>query len=140
MKPADSVDTANAPTTQLSTEPVTVKRNHIDDFMQIPAFNSVLSHGVKPVLTIPKGQLDSMMALGTNTGRFIVLCLPSEYRSTGWFNLIEQGKRLKMGFAGAYTCAPDILQTVLQEHVHEKDALKAHKAQEHERETIAKII
>ena len=95
MKPADSVDAANAPTTQLSTEPVTVKRNHIDDYMQIPAFNSVLSHGVKPVLTIPKGQLDSMMALGTDNSRFIVLCLPSEYRSTGWFNLIEQGKRCK---------------------------------------------
>ena len=104
MKPAPNLDTANAPTTQLSSEPVTVKRNHIDDYMQIPVFNSVLSHGDKPLLTLPKAQLASMMALGTDNNRFIVLCLPSEYRSTGWFNLIEQGKRLKLSFAGAFTC------------------------------------
>ena len=69
----------------------------------------------------------------------MVLCLPSEYRSTGWFNVIEQGKRLKLGFAGAYTCSLDIMQTLLQQHVYEKDAMQQQKAMDHERETMAKI-
>jgi len=125
---------------QLGSEPQQVKRNHIEDYIHLPAFHSVLSHGDKPLLSIPGAQRDKLIALSVETQRFIVLCLPSEYRSTGWFNVIEQGKRLKLGFAGAYTCSLDILQTLLQQHVHEKDAMQIQKALDHERETMAKII
>ena len=125
---------------QLGSEPQSVKRNHIEDYIHLPAFTQVLSHGDKPVLHIPTGQRDKLMALSTQNQRFIVLCLASEYRSTGWFNVIEQGKRLKLGFAGAYTCSLDIMQTLLQQHVYEKDALQLQKTMAHERETMAKII
>ena len=99
----------NAP--QLGSEPQSVKRNHIEDYIHLPAFQSVLSHGDKPLLSIPNAQRDKLIALSVEAQRFMVLCLPSEYRSTGWFNVIEQGKRLKLGFAGAYTCSLDIMQT-----------------------------
>ena len=128
----------NAP--QLGSEPQSVKRNHIEDYIHLPAFQSVLSHGDKPLLSIPNAQRDKLIALSVESQRFMVLCLPSEYRSTGWFNVIEQGKRLKLGFAGAYTCSLDIMQTLLQQHVYEKDAMQQQKAMDHERETMAKII
>ena len=128
----------NAP--QLGSEPQSVKRNHIEDYIHLPAFQSVLSHGDKPLLSIPNAQRDKLIALSVEAQRFMVLCLPSEYRSTGWFNVIEQGKRLKLGFAGAYTCSIDIMQTLLQQHVYEKDAMQQQKAMDHERETMAKII
>ena len=128
----------NAP--QLGSEPQSVKRNHIEDYIHLPAFQSVLSHGDKPLLSIPNAQRDKLIALSVEAQRFMVLCLPSEYRSTGWFNVIEQGKRLKLGFAGAYTCSLDIMQTLLQQHVYEKDAMQQQKAMDHERETMAKII
>ena len=125
---------------QLGSEPQSVKRNHIEDYIHLPAFQSVLSHGDKPLLSIPNAQRDKLIALSVEAQRFMVLCLPSEYRSTGWFNVIEQGKRLKLGFAGAYTCSLDIMQTLLQQHVYEKDAMQQQKAMDHERETMAKII
>ncbi len=125
---------------QLGSEPQQVKRNHIEDYIHLPAFHSVLSHGDKPLLSIAGAQRERLMALSVDNQRFIVLCLPSEYRSTGWFNLIEQGKRLKLGFAGAYTCSLDIMQTLLQQNVYEKDAVQQQKAMDHERETMAKII
>jgi len=127
-------------TARLGGEPISIKRNHIDDFLNIPEFNKLLSHGNKPVLKLAADQSNSMMALGVETNRFIVLCLPAQYRSTAWFNLIEQGKRLKLSFAGAYTCSVDILQTLLQEHVYEKDAARTKQALIDERETMAKII
>lgn len=134
-----SIKTATGPS-QLGSEPQTVKRSHIEDYLLVPPFSSVLSHGEKPILQIPLAQQNNMIALGVEPQRFMVLCLPNEYRSTGWFNLIEQGKRLKLSFAGAYTCAPDVFQTLLQEHVQAKDALQAQKGLELERETLAKII
>ena len=36
----------NAP--QLGSEPQSVKRNHIEDYIHLPVFQSVLSHGNKP--------------------------------------------------------------------------------------------
>ena len=117
-----------------------VKFNHIDDYLHVPTFNAVLSHGTKPLLKVPQSKISSMLALGIESQGFIVLCLPSEFRSIGWFNLIEQGKRLNLDFRGAYTCAADVLQTLLQENVHEKDVLEAAKLLEHERETITKIV
>ena len=131
---------AKTTSAQLGSEPQQVKRNHIEDYIHLPAFHSVLSHGDKPLLSIPCAQRDKLIALSVESQRFIVLCLPSEYRSTGWFNVIEQGKRLKFGFAGAYTCSLDIMQTLLQQHVYEKDAMQMQKALDHERETMAKII
>ena len=128
----------NAP--QLGSEPQSVKRNHIEDYIHLPVFQSVLSHGNKPLLSIPSAQREKLIALSVEAQRFMVLCLPSEYRSTGWFNVIEQGKRLKLGFAGAYTCSLDIMQTLLQQHVQEKDAMQQQKVLDHERETMAKII
>jgi len=125
---------------KLGSEPQQVKRNHIEDYIHLPAFQSVLSHGDKPLLSITGAQRDKLIALSVENKRFIVLCLPSEYRSTGWFNVIEQGKRLKFGFAGAYTCSLDIMQTLLQQHVQEKDAMQQQKVLDHERETMAKII
>ncbi len=127
-------------TPQLGSEPQSVKRNHIEDYIHLPVFQSVLSHGNKPLLSIPSAQREKLIALSVEAQRFMVLCLPSEYRSTGWFNVIEQGKRLKLGFAGAYTCSLDIIQTLLQQHVYEKDAMQQQKAMDHERETMAKII
>ena len=131
---------ATPPTTQLGSEPQSVKRMHVDDYFQIPNFSNVLSHGPKPLLNIASNQLNQMVALGVEPQRFIIMCLASEYRSTGWFNLIEQGKRLKLSFAGAYTCTPEILQTLLNEHVNAKDAISAQKFLETERETMSKII
>ena len=128
----------NAP--QLGSEPLSVKRNHIEDYIHLPAFQSVLSHGDKPLLSITGAQREKLIALSVEAQRFMVLCLPSEYRSTGWFNVIEQGKRLKLSFAGAYTCSLDIMQTLLQQHVQEKDAMQQQKVLDHERETMAKII
>ena len=131
---------AKTTSAQLGSEPQSVKRNHIEDYIHLPAFQSVLSHGDKPLLSITGAQREKLIALSVENKRFMVLCLPSEYRSTGWFNVIEQGKRLKLGFAGAYTCSLDILQTLLQQHVYEKDAMQIQKAMDHERETMAKII
>ena len=125
---------------QLGSLPVSVKRTHIDDYVLMPAFNSTLSHGSQPKLTIPAAQMHSMVALGVDTNRFIVMCLPSEYRSGSWFNIIEQGKRLGLSFAGAYTCTPDILQTLMQQSGQQGETLKAQQLLDQERETMAKII
>jgi general secretion pathway protein E len=126
--------------TQSSVQEVAFKRDHIDDYLQVPAFKHVLSHGDRPMLALPAALHNSMIVLGVESKQFFVLCLEQEFRSNEWFNLIEQGKRMNMVFAGAYTCSPDILQTLLQEHVLEKTATQAQKALEHERETISKII
>ena len=123
-----------------SVQTVSVKRDHIEDFLRIPAFKHVLSHGDKPLLPMAAAQHNTLIALGVEGKYFFVICLEQEFRSAAWFNLIEQGKRLNMVFTGAYTCSADVLQTLLQEHVLRKDATQAQKAMEHERETIAKII
>ena len=117
-----------------------LKRDHIDDFLRVPAFQHVLSHGSKAPLALPPAVHNTMIALGVESQYFFVLCLEQEFRSDNWFNLIEQGKRMNMVFTGAYTCSSDVLQTLLQEHVQGKDATQAQKALEHERETISKII
>jgi type II secretory ATPase GspE/PulE/Tfp pilus assembly ATPase PilB-like protein len=124
----------------LGSTPLAIRHKHIDDYVKVPAFNAVLSHGKKPLLTVQQNQISSLLALAVKPEGFIVLCLSREFRSPGWFNLIEQGKRLQLNFKGAYTCSLDILQTLLQEHVYEKDVLEAEKVLEHERETIIKIV
>ena len=51
----------NAP--QLGSEPQSVKRNHIEDYIHLPVFQSVLSHGNKPLLSIPSAQREKLIAL-----------------------------------------------------------------------------
>jgi type II secretory ATPase GspE/PulE/Tfp pilus assembly ATPase PilB-like protein len=126
--------------TATSVQTVSVKRDHIEDYLRIPGFKQVLSHGDKPLLPLAPAQHNTLIALGMEGKYFFVICLEAEFRSAAWFNLIEQGKRTHMVFTGAYTCSPDVLQTLLQEHVLDKTATQAQKALEHEQETISKII
>jgi hypothetical protein len=59
---------------KLGSEPQQVKRNHIEDYIHLPPFQSVLSHGDKPLLSVPGVQRDKLIALSVETQRFIVLC------------------------------------------------------------------
>lgn len=113
---------------------------HIDDYMHLPVFAKVLSHGESPALELMPSKQKSMVALATPDSRFIVLSVQGENGSTAWFHLIEQGRRLGMGFAGAYTCNFEILQTLLQEHVYEKDAIKVSKQKDDERQVLLNMV
>ena len=113
---------------------------HIDDYLLLPAFIKVLSHGESPALELMQNKQKAMAALSVADNKFFVLSVQGENGSTAWFHLIEQGKRLGLGFAGAYTCNVEILQTLLQEHVYEKDAIKASKQKDDERQVLLNMV
>ena len=113
---------------------------HIHDFMMLPAFTNILSHGETPSIELLKSKQHAMAAMATAGQKFYVLSVQGENGSTAWFHLIEQGKRLGLGFSGAYTCTAEILQTVLQEHVYEKEAVKAYQQKEAERQVLQSMV
>jgi general secretion pathway protein E len=113
---------------------------HISDYAMLPEFIGVLSHGEKPRLQLFKPKQNAMAALEVSDGRFVVLALEGEQGGTAWFHLIEQGKRLGLSFAGAHTCSAEILHTLLQENVYEKDAIELNKRREQERHIQARLV
>lgn len=106
----------------------------------VPDFIRVLSHGVKPEIQLFKPKQHAMMAVEVQDKKFVVLALEGEQGGTAWFHLIEQGKRANFSFAGAYTCSAEILDTLLQEHVYEKDAVEANKKREEERLIQTRLV
>ena len=126
--------TASAPKASLRNS------GHIHDYTLLPAFVKILSHGESPSIELHKAKHKAMAAMATAQNTFFVLSIQGENGSTAWFHLIEQGKRLGLGFAGAYTCTAEILHTLLQEHVYEKDAIKANKLKEEERLVLQTMV
>lgn len=116
------------------------KISHITDFLHLPKFDRVLSHGNKPIVNLPVANQSSMMAMSAGPRHFWVLCLQSEYGGTAWFNLIEQCKRLPLIFAGAYTCTNDILNVVLQENASELELRASARDDDLDRKTLATIV
>lgn len=113
---------------------------HINDYMMVPEFIRVLSHGDSPQLQLFKPKQNAMAALEITDNRFVVLALEGEQGGTAWFHLIEQGKRLGLKFAGAHTCSAEILSTLLQENVYEKEAVATNKRREEERQIQARLV
>ncbi len=88
---------------------------HIASCMELPAFQSVLSHGTRPKLVLPSDKQQSLIALEQSGGSFLVLGTALEQGSPAWFSLIEQGKRAGLSFQGFYTCETNVLQQLAQE-------------------------
>ncbi len=112
----------------------------ITDYMEVPAFCRVASHGDAPVIDLFSSRPNSLAVLETRERHFVVLCTRAEYGGAAWFDAIEQGRRLGWKFEGAYTSSEDILSTLLDEHVREKDGLKARKVAQQDRELFARIV
>jgi general secretion pathway protein E len=112
----------------------------ITDYLEVPRFQRVASHGDEPVIDLFSGRPNSLVVLEVRDRHFIALSTRAEYGSPAWFDAIEQGRRLGWKFEGAYTCSEDILSTLLGEHVHEKEGLKARKLAQQDRELFARIV
>lgn len=113
---------------------------HINDYMMVPEFIRVISHGDAPIIQLFKPKQNAMLALEVTDQKFVVLALEGEQGGTAWFHMIEQGRRAGLTFSGAFTCHAEILQTLLQEHVYEKDAVEANKKREEERLIHARLV
>ncbi len=113
---------------------------HINDYLMVPEFLRVISHGDAPLIQLFKPKQHAMLAIELSDQRFAVLALEGEQGGTAWFHMIEQGRRAGLTFAGAYSCSADILRTLLQEHVYEKDAVEANRKREEERLIQARLV
>lgn len=112
----------------------------ITDYLEIPHFQKVVSHGDDRVIDLFTSRPNSLVVLGTRDRHFLILSTRAEYGSSAWFDAIEQGRRLGWKFEGAYTCGEDILSTLLGDHVHEKEGLKARKQAQQDREMFSRIV
>ena len=131
-----------APTGPVSQPPLQSLRTtgHLIDYMAVPPFTRVLSHGDNPPIALFKAKQHHLVALEQEGQKFVVMCLKNETGGTAWFHLIEQGKRLGLKFSGSFTCEPDVLQMVLQENVFEKEAVLALKQREEERKNVSRMM
>ena len=113
---------------------------HINEYSLVPEFIRVISHGDAPLIQLFKSKQNAMLALELNDRKFIVMALAGEQGGTAWFHMIEQGRRAGLTFSGAFTCNADILHSLLQEHVFEKEAVEANKKRTEERRIQSKLI
>ena len=112
----------------------------ITDYLEVPRFQRIASHGDDPVIDLFSSRPNSLVVLETRDRYFIVVSTRAEYGSSAWFDAIEQGRRLGWNFEGAYTGSEDILSTLLGEHVQEKESLKARQLAQKDREVFARIV
>ena len=139
---AAAIPLTRAPTDPVSQPPEQSLRTtgHLIDYMAVPPFTRVLSHGDNPPIALFKAKQHHLVALEQAGQKFVVMCLKNETGGTAWFHLIEQGKRLGLKFSGSFTCEPDVLQMVLQENVFEKEAVLALKQREEERKNVSRMM
>ena len=140
--PVTALPLMRAPTGQVSQPPQQSLRTtgHLIDYMAVPPFTRVLSHGDNPPIALFKAKQHHLVALEQEGQKFVVMCLKNETGGTAWFHLIEQGKRLGLKFSGSFTCEPDVLQMVLQENVFEKEAVLALKQREEDRKNVSRMM
>lgn len=112
----------------------------ISDYVDLPRFSRVASHGESPVIQLYACGPERLVVLETRPACFVVLASQSEYGGTSWFDAIQQGRRLGWHFDGAYTCADDVLTTLLHEYVHEKDAVKTRKQEQQDQAVFSKLV
>jgi general secretion pathway protein E len=117
-------------------------RSHgdIHDYMDIPAFIRVASHGSAPRIHLFFCRPNQLVVLETQANHFVVLSSRQEYGGAAWLDAIEQAKRLGWTFDGGYTCDEDILTTLLHEHVNEKEAVKARKLVQQDKDVFSKLV
>ena len=113
---------------------------HVSDYLDVPEFLQILSHGDKPAIHLFPGRPGVIVVLETRLQHFVVLSAVLEYGNAVWFDAIEQGRRLGMSFDGAYTCEDGILATLLQENVYEKEAVDARKKLRQDEEVFSKLV
>jgi len=89
---------------------------HIQRFSEVPDFETVLTHGVEPELSLREEKKHSMMAVSLHGNSFCIISMRREQGTPVWFHLIEQGKREGYTFAGYYTCDSDVLSSLLQRY------------------------
>lgn len=112
----------------------------IADYADLPGFLSLASHGEAPRIQLFADVPDKLVVLETRTAHFVVLACRSVHGGTAWFDAIQQGRRLGWTFEGAYICADDVLHTLLQEHVHEKDAVRSRQLAQQDREVFSRLV
>ena len=112
----------------------------ITDYKDVPPFLQVASHGASPVIQLFACRTNHLLVLQTQKDQFVVLSTRSECGGSAWFDAIEQGRRLKWQFQGAYLCPEDILTTLLQEHVYQSDSLKLRKREQQDKDVFTKLV
>lgn len=112
----------------------------ITDYMDLPAFVRVASHGISPSIQLFLSQTQELVVLETTAKHFIVLSSRREYGGAAWFDAIEQAKRLGWNFEGAYTCVEDVLTTLLNEHLVATETVKERKSVQQDKEIFSKLV
>ena len=112
----------------------------ITDYKDVPPFLQVASHGRAPVIQLFSCRTNHLVILQTEKDYFVVLSTRLEFGGSAWFDAIEQGRRLKWQFQGAYLCSEDILITLLQEHVQEVEALKIRERRQQDVDVFSKLV
>lgn len=119
---------------------VTSHLGEINDYMDMPSFVRVVSHGKSPVIQLFSSEPQKLIVLETTAQRFVVLSSRQLYGGSVWFDAIEQGKRLGWTLEGAYTCSEDILTTFLHEHLFENETGKARQIIRQDKEAFSKLV
>ncbi len=112
----------------------------ITDYKDVPPFVRVASHGRAPMIQLFECRPNHLVVLQMQKDHFVLLSTRLEYGGAAWFDAIEQGRRLKWQFQGAYLCSEDILITLLQEHVLQTETLKLRERQQQDRDVFSKLV
>ena len=112
----------------------------ITDYLDLPNFVRLVSHGPAPLINLFFCRPRELVVLETRNGHFTVLSSRREWGGAGWFDAIEQARRLGWTFEGAYTCTEDILSTLLHEYVQAKESTKERQEAKQDKEIFSQLV
>lgn len=112
---------------------------HLQRLSEVPKFHNVISRGSGAVIRLREDKQKLLAVLQTHDEKFYVLSVRTERGSALWFHVIEQAKRLKLDFAGYFTCEPSVMEAILQ-HDGSEDSQTERKLQESNKAVIASVV
>jgi type II secretory ATPase GspE/PulE/Tfp pilus assembly ATPase PilB-like protein len=85
---------------------------HYSNFKDLPAYTSLLTHGLSAAITLAENKQRHLAALGKNGG-FILLSTPEERLSVTWYHVVTTLKAKGYKFKGQATVTPEIINLLL---------------------------
>jgi type II secretory ATPase GspE/PulE/Tfp pilus assembly ATPase PilB-like protein len=85
---------------------------HYSNFKDLPAYTSLLTHGLGAAITLAENKKRHLAALGKNGG-FILLSTPEERLSVTWYHVVTTLKAKGYKFKGQATVTPEIINLLL---------------------------
>jgi general secretion pathway protein E len=93
---------------------------HISNPAEFPEFERCLTHGDNPVVKLPTGLENQLIAILKSEKYFRIISSPKYQGSAGWFHLMEELKRSGYVFDGYHSCDPAVLEMFVSNQANDK--------------------